>query len=77
MAALLALRRQEPELPRPFCCWGYPLTPLLIATGSLAFVVATVVADPLSSLAALTLASLPAAARPGAACGDRPDCQER
>ena len=58
MAALLALRRQEPELPRPFSCWGYPLTPLLIATGSLAFVVATVVADPLSSLAALALASL-------------------
>ena len=58
MAALLALRRQEPELPRPFRCWGYPLTPLLIATGSLAFVVATVVADPLSSLAALALASL-------------------
>jgi len=77
MAALLALRRQEPELPRPFRCWGYPLTPLLIATGSLAFVVATVVADPLSSLAALALASLPAAARPGAACRDRPDCQER
>jgi len=58
MAALLALRRQEPELPRPFSCWGYPLTPLLIATGSLTFVVATVVADPLSSLAALALASL-------------------
>ena len=58
MAALLALRRQEPELPRPFSCWGYPLTPLLIAIGSLAFVVATVVADPLSSLAALALASL-------------------
>lgn len=58
MAALLALRRQEPELPRPFSCWGYPLTPLLIAIGSLTFVVATVVADPLSSLGALALASL-------------------
>jgi APA family basic amino acid/polyamine antiporter len=58
MAALLALRRQEPELPRPFRCWGYPLTPLLIAAGSLAFVVATVAANPLSSLAALALASL-------------------
>ena len=60
MAALLALRRQEPELPRPFSCWGYPLTPLLIATGSLAFVVSTVAADPISSLAALTLVLAPA-----------------
>ena len=77
MAALLALRRQEPELPRPFRCWGYPLTPLLITTGSLTFVVATVVADPLSSLAALALASLPAAARPDAACRHRPGCQEK
>ena len=64
MASLLALRAREPDLPRPFRCWGYPLTPLLIACGSLAFVVGAVAADPLSSLAALALAAvaLPAAA---------------
>jgi APA family basic amino acid/polyamine antiporter len=77
MASLLALRRQEPELPRPFCCWGYPLTPLLIAAVSLAFVVGAVAADPLSSLAALALAGLPAVARPGAAFSARPGCPER
>ena len=77
MAALLALRRQEPELQRPFACWGYPLTPLLIAAGSLAFVVGAVAADPLSSLAALALAALPAAARPGEGSEPRPDCPER
>jgi basic amino acid/polyamine antiporter, APA family len=77
MAALLALRRQEPELPRPFCCWGYPLTPLLIAAVSLAFVVGAVAADPLSSLAALALAGLPAVARPGAALSAHPGCPER
>jgi APA family basic amino acid/polyamine antiporter len=82
MASLLALRLQEPALPRPFGCWGYPLTPLLIAAGSLAFVLAAVTADPLSSLAALALAlagaALPASA-PGlaAASGHPPDSPDR
>jgi APA family basic amino acid/polyamine antiporter len=26
---LFVLRRREPNLPRPYCAWGYPLTPLL------------------------------------------------
>ncbi|MBM5802391.1 MAG: APC family permease [Cyanobacteria bacterium K_DeepCast_35m_m2_023] len=80
MAALLALRRQEPELPRPFRCWGYPLTPLLIAAGSLAFVVGAVVTDPLSSVAALALAALalPASGRtPAAASAGPPDSPGR
>ncbi len=76
MASLLALRLKEPALPRPFRCWGYPLTPLLIAAGSLAFVVGAVAADPLSSVAALALAALaiPAAsATPAPASGPPPD----
>ena len=82
MAALLALRLQEPSLPRPFGCWGYPLTPVLIAAGSLAFVLAAVTADPLSSLAALALAlagaALPASAPgPAAASGHPPDSPGR
>jgi len=82
MAALLALRLQEPELPRPFVCWGYPLTPLLIAAGSLAFVVGAVATDALSSLAAAALAlvalALPASApTPAAVSGAHPDSPER
>jgi basic amino acid/polyamine antiporter, APA family len=38
IASLMALRQREPELPRPFRCWGYPLPPLLIGAVSLAFV---------------------------------------
>ncbi|MEB3277073.1 MAG: APC family permease, partial [Cyanobacteriota bacterium] len=76
MAALLALRQREPELPRPFRCWGYPLTPLLIAGGSLAFVMGAVATDPLSSLAALGLAllalALPATGQTPAAASARP-----
>ena len=69
MAALLALRRQEPGLPRPFACWGYPLTPLLIAAGSLAFMLGAIATDPISSLAALALA---AAAYPAALLSTSP-----
>jgi len=81
MAALLRLRLREPELARPFRCWGYPLTPVLIAGGSLAFVLAAVAADPISSLAALGLAllalGLPAATQtPAAASDGRPDSPE-
>jgi len=35
VAGLFWLRRRQPDLPRPFRCWGYPVTPLLFlaATG--------------------------------------------
>lgn len=36
IASLMALRQREPELPRPFRCWGYPLPPLLIGAGLVA-----------------------------------------
>ncbi|MBD2422213.1 APC family permease [Cyanobium sp. FACHB-13342] len=58
IAALLALRWREPELPRPFRTWGYPLTPLLVAAVSLAFLVGTVLGDRADSLAALALVAL-------------------
>lgn len=58
IAALVALRRQEPELPRPFRCWGYPLTPLLVAAVSLAFLLGAVVHDWVDGLAALALVAV-------------------
>ncbi|MCP9890753.1 amino acid permease [Cyanobium sp. Aljojuca 7D2] len=58
IAALLALRRQEPNLPRPFRAWGYPLSPLLVAAVSLAFLVGTALGDWVDSLAALVLVAL-------------------
>jgi amino acid transporter len=30
--ALIALRTKEPALPRPYRAWGYPWTPLIVAT---------------------------------------------
>ena len=43
--ALFALRRREPNLPRPFKAWGYPWTPLFALLASVAFLVATIIGD--------------------------------
>lgn len=61
IAALMALRWREPELPRPFACWGYPLPPLLVAGVSLAFLVGDLAGERLNGLlaAGLVLAGTP------------------
>jgi APA family basic amino acid/polyamine antiporter len=67
VAALLQLRRHEPQLPRPFLSWGYPLTPLLVGAVSLAFLLASLRSDTTNSLLAAGLvaaASLPVLLRP-------------
>jgi len=55
IAAQLWLRRQEPELARPFQTWAYPLPPLLIGAVSVAFLVAALINDRGHSLAAFAL----------------------
>jgi basic amino acid/polyamine antiporter, APA family len=45
------LRRRQPDLPRPYRMWGYPVTPLLFAATSFWLVVNTLFAAPLPSLA--------------------------
>ena len=67
VAALLQLRRHEPELARPFLSWGYPLTPLLVGVVSLVFLLACLRSDTTNSLLATGLvaaASLPVLLRP-------------
>jgi amino acid transporter len=36
VVALFRLRRTEPEMPRPYRCWGYPWVPGLFVAGALA-----------------------------------------
>jgi APA family basic amino acid/polyamine antiporter len=36
VVALFCLRRSEPELPRPYRCWGYPWVPGVFVAGALA-----------------------------------------
>jgi APA family basic amino acid/polyamine antiporter len=39
VVALFRLRRTEPEMPRPYRCWGYPWVPGLFVAGALALTV--------------------------------------
>ena len=58
IASLVTLRQREPELPRPFLTWGYPVSPFLITAVSLAFLIGSTANDWLSSLAALALVAM-------------------
>ncbi|MEX1245265.1 MAG: amino acid permease [Thermoanaerobaculia bacterium] len=56
--AVVALRRKEPSLERPFRVPGYPAVPLLFAATALAIVVNTLVATPRESLLGLAFIAL-------------------
>ena len=53
--ALIALRRREPQLPRPYRAWGYPWSVWLVTAGSVSFLVGTLTADMFNGLMALAL----------------------
>lgn len=48
-AAVIVLRRREPERPRPYRTWGYPWVPLVFIASSVALVVNTLFEKPLES----------------------------
>jgi APA family basic amino acid/polyamine antiporter len=56
--ALIVLRRREPNLPRPFRAWGYPLSAWIVLAGALIFLGGALVGDPGNSLAAIALLAL-------------------
>jgi len=56
--ALIVLRREEPDLPRPYQAWGYPWSVWLVTAGSVIFVVGMLAADVLNGLAALGLLAI-------------------
>jgi basic amino acid/polyamine antiporter, APA family len=53
--AIFILRVREPELPRPFRAWGYPVTTGVVLLGSLTFLVADVYQDPATAVRAAVL----------------------
>jgi APA family basic amino acid/polyamine antiporter len=53
--ALIALRRREPHLSRPYRAWGYPWSVWLVMAGSVSFLVGTLTADMFNGLTALAL----------------------
>jgi APA family basic amino acid/polyamine antiporter len=58
VAGVIALRRKEPALPRPFRVPGYPLVPLLFVAGAAFLVLNTLVATPRESLIGLSFIAL-------------------
>lgn len=53
--SLFVLRFREPDKPRPYRAWGYPVTPALALVGSLLFLLGAIYADRQNSLYALLL----------------------
>lgn len=60
-AAVFALRRSRPDLPRPYRAFGYPLLPALFTVFSAALLVNTLATDPRDALVGLgiTAAGIP------------------
>ena len=53
VSSLFVLRRREPDLPRPFRTFGYPLVPFVLLLISIAFFVGYIISDTTNSLYAL------------------------
>ncbi|HMC54133.1 MAG: APC family permease [Gemmatimonadetes bacterium] len=60
--SVFVLRRREPDVPRPYRAWGHPWSTGAVLLGSLAFLGATLAADPRNAaiVAALLVLSYPA-----------------
>lgn len=54
-ASVFWLRRKEPGAIRPYRAWGFPLTTGIVLAGSVAFLIAAILADPRNSIFALLL----------------------
>ncbi len=55
VAAMIRLRRTEPELARPYRCWGYPWVPAAFLAGAVALTVTLWLARPVRSSIGLLL----------------------
>lgn len=53
--SLFVLRYREPDKPRPYRAWGYPVTPALALIGSVLFLAGAIRADTKNSVYALVL----------------------
>lgn len=53
--SVIVLRVREPNLPRPYRAWGYPLTTVIVLLGSIAFLVGSVISDKKHSLWSLAI----------------------
>lgn len=57
-ASLIALRKSEPSLARPFKAWGYPWTTLVVVVLSFVFLIGVMISDTTNSAYALAILAL-------------------
>ena len=57
-AAVLVLRRKQPNLVRPYRTLGYPVIPLLFVAGAIILLITTFIERPRESLMGLGLMAL-------------------
>jgi APA family basic amino acid/polyamine antiporter len=55
VVSLMRLRRSEPDLPRPYRCWGYPWVPVMFVAGATALTITLWLARPVRSSIGLAL----------------------
>ena len=58
VAAVLVLRRTQPDHPRPYRCFGYPWLPIIYLVAATGFVLSTLFTKPFESLEGLGFACL-------------------
>ncbi len=56
--SLIALRRREPDTPRPYKAWGYPWSTGFVLLGAIGFVVGIIITDMRNSLYSLGLLAI-------------------
>ena len=54
-AAVFVFRRREPDAPRPYRTWGYPVVPAVFVLVTIFLIVSTVINTPLQSLIGLVI----------------------
>ena len=61
VAGVFTLRKKQPDLPRPYKTWGYPVTPIIFIIACAGILINTLLESPLESLAGLgiTMTGIP------------------
>ena len=58
VAGVFTLRKKQPDLPRPYKTWGYPVTPIIFIIACMGILINTLFESPLESLAGLGITAI-------------------
>lgn len=58
VAGVFTLRKKQPDLPRPYKTWGYPVTPIIFIIACMGILINTLFESPLESLTGLGITAI-------------------